>query len=72
MPKPYKPANPLVWGAVLAIVVGAFGAIGEWGGAPASPNVLLATPLKAAAAAFVFGMLAAMLRNWFNERRREP
>jgi hypothetical protein len=68
--KPYKPANPLIWGAVLAVIVGLFAVLGEYWGASKPDNALIETPLKAAAASFAFGYLAAMFRNWFNDRRR--
>lgn len=70
MRKPYRSANPAVWGAVLAIIIGVAAVLGAYWGAPPSPNTLLATPAKAAGTAFAFGSLAAMFRNWFNERNR--
>lgn len=66
--KPYRPANPLIWGAVLAVIVGAFAVLGNFVGASKPDNVLLETPVKAAMASFGFGALLAMFRNWFNER----
>lgn len=68
--KPYKPANPAVWGVVLAIIAALLVFAGEMTGADHPANTLLATPAKAAGAAFGFGFLIAMFRNWFNERRR--
>lgn len=66
--KPYRSANPLMWGAVLAVIVGIFAVLGEYWGASKPDNPLLATPAKAAAASFAFGYIAALIRNWFNER----
>lgn len=67
--KPYRPADPAIWGAVLAIIVGVIAVAGELLGASKPDNILLATPAKAAGAAFGLGFLVAMFRNWFNERR---
>jgi hypothetical protein len=70
--KPYKSANPLIWGAVLAIIVGIGAAFGEYMGAAKPDNPLIETPLKAASASFAFGYIAALFRNWFNERHHGP
>jgi len=48
--KPYRPANPAVWGAVLAIAAGLIVFFGQWVGASHPDNTLLATPAKAAGA----------------------
>jgi len=68
-PKPYKSADPMVWGVVVALISGGIvffaHLMGEY-----SANTLLATPAKAAGAGFGFGCLIAMFRNWFNERPR--
>lgn len=65
--KPYRPANPLIWGAwtgiIAALIVFFSALVGE-----TSPNTLLANPFKAGLAFYGFGALLAMVRNWFNER----
>lgn len=66
--KPYSPANPVVWGAVLAIIAALIVFGSDVSGSLRPDNTLLETPLKAAGAAFGFGVLIAMFRNWFNER----
>lgn len=68
-PKPYRPANPLVWGAVLAIVAALIIFGSDVIGSSRPDNTLLATPIKAAGSAFAFGFIIALARNWFNERR---
>ena len=70
MAKPYRPANPALWGAVLAIIAGVIVYLSDTTGTPRPDNILLATPLKAAGAGFGFGFLIALFRNWFNERNR--
>ena len=71
--KPYRPANPAIWGAVLAVIVALLVIIGQATGQPPSDSALLQTPMKAAGAAFGFGFAVALFRNWLNERnRREP
>jgi hypothetical protein len=71
-PKPYVPANPLIWGAVLAIIAALIVFGSDAVGSFRPDNTLLATPAKAAGAGFGFGFLIASFRNWFNERRRSP
>lgn len=70
--KPYRPANPAIWGAVLAIIAGLIVYLSDVSGSPRPDNTLLATPLKAAGAGFGFGFLIALVRNWFNERGKAP
>ncbi len=68
--KPYKPANPLIWGAVTGIAVALIVLGSDLIGSSRPDNLLLETPLKAGFAGLGFGVLIAMLRNWFNERNR--
>jgi hypothetical protein len=68
--KPYKPANPPIWGAVLGIFVGVMSVLGELLQASKPDNTLLATPTKAAGTAFAIGVGVALFRNWFNDRNR--
>lgn len=68
--KAYRSANPLIWGAILALIIGILAVLGEYWGASKPDNPLLATPAKAAGAAFVMGYAVALFRNWLNERRR--
>lgn len=70
--KPYRSANPLIWGAVFAIIVGLFAVLGEILGASKPDSALLATPAKAAGTAFALGYIVALFRNWFNERHPGP
>lgn len=69
MPKPYRPANPLIWGAATGLIAAVIVAIPS---GSISPNVLLQDPLKAGFAGVGFGVLIAMFRNWFNERNHAP
>lgn len=69
--KPYKSANPMIWGAVLALIAGAIIYLSDVTGSPRPDNTLLASPAKAAGAFFGFGALLAMFRNWLNERVRK-
>lgn len=66
--KPYKSADPLVWGAwtgiIAALIVFLAGLAGQ-----TSPNTLLQYPFKAGLAFYGFGAILGMFRNWFNERR---
>ena len=68
MEKPYRPANPLIWGAVLGIIAAILVVVTQSAG-QVSGNDLLATPMKASGAAFGLGFAVALFRNWFNERR---
>jgi cell division protein FtsN len=67
--KPYRSANPLVWGAwtgiIAALIVLFAGLVGQ-----SSPNTLLEYPFKAGLAFYGFGAMLGMFRNWFNERPR--
>jgi hypothetical protein len=70
--KPYKPANPLIWGAVLGIIAALIVLGSDLTGSYRADNPLMDTPFKAGLGFFGFGVLAAMFRNWFNERRHGP
>ncbi len=65
--KPYRSANPMIWGAwagiIAALIVLFATAMGQ-----SSPNTLLANPFKAGLAFYGFGVILALFRNWFNER----
>lgn len=66
--RPYQPANPLVWGAYTGIIAALIVLFASFMG-QSSPNTLLQYPFKAGLAFYGFGVLLAMFRNWFNERR---
>ncbi len=68
-PHVYRPAEPLIWGAALGIVAAVIVGLSDYFGTARPDNLLLATPIKAGLAFFGFGMMVAMFRNWFNERR---
>lgn len=63
-------ANPLIWGAVLAIAVSLMLALGNLIGQPASDNALLQRPVSAAAVSFFWGWAAASFKNWLGRRYR--
>lgn len=65
----YERANPLVWGAVTGLTAAAIIALSDYFGTPRPDNTLLAYPFKAGLAFYGFGVMVAMFRNWFNERR---
>jgi hypothetical protein len=68
--KPYKAWNPAVVGAVLGIATAIMVYVGELSGRPFSPNMDFSTPAAGAGTAFGIGAVFALLRNWFNERKR--
>lgn len=70
--KPYRSANPLIWGAVTGICVALIVAASNFFGTLRPDNALLETPFKAGFAGLGFGILIAMFRNWFNERHPGP
>lgn len=70
MQKPYKPANPMIWGAVTGLIVALIVLLSDIFGTARPDNTLLATPFKAGFAGLGFGSLIAMFRNWFNDRYR--
>lgn len=69
--KPYRSAEPHIWGAyagIIAALIVLFAAlVGEH-----STNTLLANPFKAGLAFYGFGFGVALFRNWFNERHHGP
>lgn len=68
--KSYRPADPMIWGAVMGLGVALIVALSNFFGTVRPDNVLLETPLKAGFAGLGFGVLIATFRNWFNERNR--
>ena len=68
-PHIYRPANPMVWGAVLGIIAALIVLGSDLIGSYRESSPLLDTPIRAGLGFFGFGALLAMFRNWFNERR---
>jgi hypothetical protein len=67
--KDYRPANPLIWGAVLAVICAVIVTLTQLTGTPVPENRLLQTPLAAAAPGFFFGWAAANIKNWLGRPR---
>lgn len=63
-----KKSNPLVWGAVGAIIVSALYFFNKAIGTPPSSNELLQSPLSVAVVAFCIGFALANIRNWYGNR----
>lgn len=67
-----KEANPLVWGAIAAIVAAGIWTATRLAGMPPSDNPLLRNPSVAAYVMFFWGYIAAVARNaygrWVNRR----
>lgn len=64
-----KPANPLLWGAVAAVVAAVIVVLSQVAGIVQPDNPLLDNPIKAGLAAAVWGVGLAYFRNWWASRR---
>jgi hypothetical protein len=64
-----KDANPLIWGAVCALIAALIVVAATAAGTVQPDNPLLDNPLKAAGAAFAWGVGIAFFRNWWVKRR---
>lgn len=72
MKKSYRPWNPALVGAIVAVIAAliVFGSDAAHTSRPDNP--MLATPWTAGGTGFMLGALLAMFRNWINERHLRP
>jgi hypothetical protein len=67
--KPYKSANPFVWGAWLGIGSAAIVIAAQFIGTAPTGHILIDDPMRASGAGFLWGVGICSVRNWLNERR---
>ena len=63
-----KQANPLIWGAVAAIIGGGMVVLGQLTGEPPLDDALLQNPFSAAVMSFFWGCAAGYAKNWYGNR----
>lgn len=68
MSEPYKRTNPLIWGAVAAIIAGALISLSLMTVETSSTEPILNKPLWTVGGAFFWGWVAGNAKNWYGKR----